>query len=387
MEVNHKVADEFEILNLMNDNIGDLYFSKSKEKCDIAGQEATGYLSSLNEILGTHQKINHLENFKIDATEEELFPENIDISKIKPVQAEGISGFQYKKFVNIDFLKKEITIDDNAHQYILKPYQKEKIRPESEFYFPHSALNEHLHLSFAKNTLGLRVPYSAIVSTENSQEFHYIVKRFDRKGANRFAKATFSVFLGLRSDQKYDTTSEKMFTRIAKELISPHERMELLKHYLYSVIIVYEDLHSKNLSLIFDQRKVLFAPLYDICCTGLYDFTKGYESHLTINGKRFKIRPNDFKPLCKALKIDFKEFKAIAQEMALSYMKEMPLYFEEVEKLGSLLFRRKKYKTMRGSREPKYIIDQTVEFVEVLRSFHAKRVKELQELGWIEKEN
>ena len=31
-------------------------------------------------------------------------------------------------------------------------------------------------MSFAKNTLGFRVPYSAIVKNENDEEYHYIVK-------------------------------------------------------------------------------------------------------------------------------------------------------------------------------------------------------------------
>jgi serine/threonine-protein kinase HipA len=59
-------------------------------------------------------------------------------------------------------------------------------------------------MSFAKNTLGFRVPYSAIVKNEKDDEFHYIVKRFDRLGLHRYAKSTFAVFLGLRSENKYD---------------------------------------------------------------------------------------------------------------------------------------------------------------------------------------
>ncbi len=103
--------------------------------------------------------------------------------------------------------------------------------------------------------------------------------------------------------------AKKLFERIAKELISPHERMELLKHYVYSVIIQHEDMHTKNLSLIYDRELVFFAPLYDVACTGFYDTSKGYDSHLTINGKQSNIRPNDFKPLCERLKVNFKEFK------------------------------------------------------------------------------
>ena len=54
---------------------------------------------------------------------------------------------------------------------------------------------------------------------------------------------------------------KNFFERIAKELISPYERMELLKYYVYSVIIQHEDMHTKNLSLIYD-RELVFLLLY-----------------------------------------------------------------------------------------------------------------------------
>ena len=163
--------------------------------------------------------------------------------------------------VNIDTDNKKIVLDDSAHAYILKPYSKPKANKDNENYFPHISLNEHLFMSFAKNTLGFRVPYSAIVKNENDEEYHYIVKRFDRFGLHRYAKSTFAVFLGLRSDKKCDRSSEKVLERVAKEVISPHERMELLKYYVYSVIIQHEDMHTKNLSLIYDRELVLINKL------------------------------------------------------------------------------------------------------------------------------
>jgi serine/threonine-protein kinase HipA len=78
------------------------------------------------------------------------------------------------------------------------------------------------------------------------------------------------------------------------------------------------------LSLIYDKDLVFSAPLYDVSCTGIYDTSKGYDSHLTINGKQSNIRPNDFKPLCKILKIDFKEFKEEAFKIAKLYETELP---------------------------------------------------------------
>lgn len=384
LEVTHKIADEFEILNIMDDNIGDLCFTKTKEKCYINEDMASGYLNSLDAILGENKKINILENFKIEMSDEELFPEGYDLSKMKLMQSHGISGFQYKKLININFENKTISTDERSHEYIFKPFSKLKANKDNEHYFPHVSINEHLHISFAKNELGFKAPYSALVKKENDEEYHYIVKRFDRLGVNRFAKSSFAVFLGLRSENKYDTTSEKMFKRIAQELISPTERMALLKHYVYSMVIVHEDLHSKNLSLIYDKGKVLFAPLYDVCCTGCYDSTKGYESRLSINGKQERIRPIDFKGLCKALNIDFKKFKVNAQEIAKKYVELMPSYFDEIEKLGNIPFYKKKIATKRGDSNPFWkVSNEPIEFIEVLREFHSTRSKQLEEFGWL----
>jgi len=383
-ETTHKIADEFEMLPRLEDSVGDLCFSKTKNKCEMIEKKGVGYLASLEEILGKNKRIEVLEGYEIKLDDKELFPESQDLSTLQSLRTEGISGFQYKRFVNIDKENKQIVSSDGAGEYILKPYSKLKADADSEFYFPHLAMNEHLHISFAKNELGFNVPYSAVVKRAEDCEFHYIVKRFDRFHHTRFAKATFGVFLGLRAENKYDTTSEKMFTRISKELLAKKERMNLLKYYLYSVLIVHEDMHTKNLSLIFDYAKVLLAPLYDISATGFYSSGFGYESHLTINGKRNNIRPNDFKALCKILSIDFKEFKEQAYEMAKQYRDVMPKYFEEVAKLGSIPFYEKKERRVHGETgKTKTLIGDKREFVDVLRAFHNKRVEELYTLGWI----
>ena len=382
LETTSKTADEFHILTMLEDNIGDLYFSKTKDIENTTFSNPS-YLSSLNEILANNPKINVLNNFTVDIEDSLLFPDGYDISKQEMRKAHGISGFQYKKLINIDFEKRNIKLDDSAHAYILKPYSKPKANKDNDNYFPHISLNEHLFMSFAKNTLGFRVPYSAIVKNEKDEEFHYIVKRFDRLGFHRYAKSTFAVFLGLRSENKYDTTSERLFERIEKELISPKERMELLKHYVYSVIIQHEDMHTKNLSLIYDKDLIFFAPLYDVACTGIYDSSKGYDSHLTINGKQSNIRPNDFKPLCKILKVDFKEFKEEAYKIAKLYEMKLPEYIEEIKSLGSIPFYKKKQKTRIGEGAYWKASTAPIEFHELLTKFHKERVEHLKTYSWI----
>lgn len=383
LETNTKESDEFNLLIKLEDNIGDLYFSKTEES--IMGSLSSGesYLSLLPQILDENKNIHVLNNFKIDLDEIHIFPENYDLTKQEIKKSDGISGFQYKKLVNIDFENRVISTDEKkTKDYIFKPYSKLKADPSNSHYFPNISINEHLFMSFAKNELGFRVPFSAIIKREHDEEFHYIVKRFDRYGTHRFTKNTFAPFMGLVSSTKYDTSSEKIFTRIAKELINPKERMELLKHYVYSVIIVHEDMHTKNLSLIFEGDKVLFAPLYDITCTGIYDTSKGYDSHISINGKQTNIRPNDFKKLCLILSIPFREFKKEASVIAETYVNRLPAYIDELEQLGSIPFYNAKIKQKVGEQADWVRDKQAVEFVEVLRAFHLKQVDRLRDLNW-----
>ncbi|MEA1915459.1 MAG: type II toxin-antitoxin system HipA family toxin [Campylobacterota bacterium] len=384
LEVNSQTADEFTILTTLKDNIGDLYFSKTLD--DISYKEsskAPSYLNILDDMLGSNARINILEDFTIDIDEINLFPEGHDLTKLSLNQTDGISGFQYKKLVNIDFDSKVIySKKDESHNYILKPYSKLKSNKDLETYFPHISLNEHLFMSFAKNELGFRVPYTAIVKTDD-QEFHYLIKRFDRHKVHRYAKTTFAVYMGLRSEKKYDTTSEKLFRRIAKELISPTQRMELLKHYAYSVIIQHEDMHTKNLSLIFDKNKVLFSPLYDVACTGFYSTTKKYDSHLKINGKQKNIRPNDFKGLCEILNIKHLDFKKVANDIALKYENILPEYIKEIRKLGHIPFYKMKLVQKAGGIPQWKAAKEPIEFADVLEKFHNKRVEELKHLCWM----
>jgi len=383
LETKSKIADEFKILTMLKDNIGDLSFTKTKEAL-LYSKSAPGYLTSLDEILGTNPKINILKNFSIKIDEKNLFPDGYDVTKQELKQAHGISGFQYKKLVNVNFEKKEISSNDEAYLYILKPYSKPKADKNSESYFPHISVNEHLFMSFAKNALGFRVPYTAIIKRDNDEEFHFLIKRFDRNGIHRYAKSTFAIFLGLRSENKYDTTSEKLFNRMSTELINPKERMELLKHYVYSVIIQHEDMHTKNLSLVYDKGLVIFSPLYDVACTGMIDGTKKLDSRLTINGKQKHIRPNDFKALCIAMKIKFSDFKKEAIKIAVAYKELLPEYIDELEQIGSIPFYKRKIARKAGSDSYWKPVSKPIEFHVVLRKFHVARIEELKKLGWLE---
>ena len=121
------------------------------------------------------------------------------------------------------------------------------------------------------------------------------------------------------------------------------------KRILFTLSLLWPFLiNAQNSNPFVSQGIITPSPLYDVACTGFYDTSKGYDSHLTINGKQSNIRPNDFKPLCERLKVNFKEFKKEAHTIAELYETELPSYIEEIKSLGSIPFYRKIQKTKIG---------------------------------------
>jgi len=65
-ETTHKIADEFEMLPRLEDSVGDLCFSKTKNKCEMIEKKGVGYLASLEEILGKNKRIEVLEGMRLN---------------------------------------------------------------------------------------------------------------------------------------------------------------------------------------------------------------------------------------------------------------------------------------------------------------------------------
>jgi len=384
LELSAKSANELDLLVKLTHNIGDIYFSKTGDSNVNVTANRPSFLSNQQTILGEALPFPSILNYKLEISDKYLFPEGEDLSKYEKDELPGISGFQYKRLVDLDTNEKRIHQDESEalRDYILKPYSRIKANPDTEYYFPHLALNEHLFMSFAKNELGFRVPQSHLIKRESDEEYHYLVKRFDRLGTYRFAKANFSTYLGLRASNKYNTSSEKMFKRIKKELISETERLELLKHYFYSMVISHEDMHTKNLSILIDGNIHLMAPLYDIATTLIYSTAKHYDSYLTIDGQHTNITPKHFKVLVDILDVKHSDFKREAKKIAETYRDQLPLYIESVRKLGNIKFWTMKQKTKIGSGS-KWVKNNEIGFADALEKVYYMRIESLRKLKWL----
>ena len=271
--------------------------------------------------------------------EEQSFPNILDVT-IEVDQAileekgkhSSLSGYQNK--IDIDFEKSVIAQSSDA-LYLLKPYNKQSavydFRDKNQTHLPYLELNEHLFMSFAKNAYGFDVPWSGVVVGE--RDFHYVVKRYDRYGGYKYEQRDFAQIMNIKSDQKYFTTSEKLFDAIAKVIKSKEERVRFLDFYLFSFVIEHADLHLKNISILnIGQEKYRLSPLYDLISNGVYRGDSD-ELGLPLGGKKHNISIEDFYQLSSRLGISRLLTKKRANRAIEIFLKEFPSYIESSKKI------------------------------------------------------
>ncbi len=355
---------------------GDFQFSKTPLKFEKPYSHQLLYADIKDQLLGQNTFPNILEK-EIHIDDKILFPDiNGHVSKIFPPS--GLSGYQHKFSVVLkNNIIRQAKANENAY-FFIKPYHQADRNDVS--YFPHLAINEHLFMTFAKNELGFEVPWTGIVKRQTDSEYHYIVKRFDRYNGYKFAYYEFATLLGLDSEHKYKMSSEKMFKRIKKVLTLSKERLILLSYYFYSMLIVHEDMHTKNLSVRREEKTIRMSPLYDIATTAIYQNVYGYESHLPINGKKTHIRPKDFYVLVDLMAVKRKTFEKVAANILFNYTYKLPEYFERLEKTfpNAKIYK----KTQANLSEKKQRIIQSISLAEKMKQSHQIRIEQLNKNGW-----
>ncbi|KHD04903.1 hypothetical protein PN36_31340 [Candidatus Thiomargarita nelsonii] len=372
-------ANDFDLLPFLQHVYGDLQFSKTILKLE-NHSHAINFVDIKNDLLGKNSFPNILE-MEIHIDDNTLFPENNPLDKVvKVFTPSGLSGFQHKLSIVVNGKIIRQPKEGETAYYFMKPYSPQKANPHSDYYFPHLAINEHLFMTFAKNELGFEVPSNGIVKRQGDNEYHYIVKRFDRYKGYKFSYHEFATLMGLDSETKYQSTSEKMFKRLKNYLTLPNERLTLLKYYFYSMLIVHEDMHTKNLSVCAEGKTITMSPLYDIATTAIYQNTLGYETHLPINGKRSNIRHKDFYVLVDIMEINRKIFDKAASFILFNYTHKLPEYFEKLEYFFSDAKIYKKSRANLSGKKPR--LTQVLSLAETMIRYHQTRIKLLEKNGW-----
>jgi len=373
-------ATEFFLLANNNYSSNDLILSQEPIVFD-KKIKTESYLLRKEKILGKNSFPNVYE-FDVKLDKKSLFPhEYINDDEITEIRTISLSGYQHKLQVVIENGVINVPQEKQEVEYFIKPYHPQKADQHSSYYFPHIAINEHLHMTFAKNELGFDVPKSGLFKSKEDEEYHYIVKYFDRYKNYKFQRKEFASYMGLHSDNKYNTSSEKLFEMASKVLQREEDRLRMLEYYFYSFVIKHEDMHTKNISTIHDNGKLLLAPLYDIATTSFYGGIQGYESHLPINGKQTNIRLKDFLVLVKKAKVSKHLFLERASLILKIYREKMPKYIKRIDKLEESFFY---IKERPNAQDRKVKIKDKLALQEVMRRAFEDRIEVLEKNFWFE---
>jgi serine/threonine-protein kinase HipA len=338
---------------------------------------------SVDKLYGYKNDYSHRKNWivvKEIILEQQKFPNilelSIDIDRAI-LEAKGkhssLSGYQNKIDVNIDF-ENSVVAQSSGALYLLKPYNIESaiynFRDKNQTHLPYLGLNEHLFMSFAKNAYGFDVPWSGVVAGD--RDFHYIVKRYDRYNGYKYEQRDFAQIMNIKSDQKYFTTSERLFDAIAEVVKSKDERVRFLEFYIFAFVIEHADLHVKNISIInIGRDKYRLSPLYDLISNGVYRGDSD-ELGLPLCGKRHHIGFDDFYELSVRLGISRLQTKKSIKKIVDIFVEKFPHYIEMSKKIK--LFDELKVQKNRYS---------FGNFSDNLEKFYSRRIKSLKQRGFL----
>lgn len=202
----------------------------------------------------------------------------------------SIQGVQSKLSAVLDLSEQTFIFVDTGGQYILKP--------ESDTW-PELPANEAISMTLAKH-FGIDVPVHGLIFTKEG-ELTYFIKRFDRLKTlnasqnNKIAVEDFAQLSENNRDTKYNSSIEKIIKVIDDYATFPLiERVNFFRRVLFNFVIGNEDMHLKNYSLINQKGIWKLAPAYDFLNTTIAMTNPAEESALPINGRKHKLRKEDF---------------------------------------------------------------------------------------------
>jgi len=209
----------------------------------------------------------------------------------------SISGVQPKLSVRLE--GNELLPVASDGQYILKPQTQE---------FAQLPQNEYLCMQMA-SLFGLNTAQSILLELADGSPA-YLVKRFDRfKKGNRMEKLSCEdIHQVLGGPDKY-AGSHSQIARAIRNYCSfaPLELQRFYELAIFNFAIGNGDAHRKNFSLLTDQKGIVaLSPAYDLVSSRLVIPEEAEEMALTLNGKRNRLKRNDFLVFAESMQIEMK---------------------------------------------------------------------------------
>jgi serine/threonine-protein kinase HipA len=236
----------------------------------------------------------------------------------------AVTGVQAKLSLHITGSHKEgtdrrFTIVGLWGGYILKP-------PAARY--PQLPEVEDLTMHLAASAKIRTAPHSLIRLQSGS--LAYITKRMDRFKKGKLAMEDMCQLTERLTEEKYNGSYEQTGKAILKYSATPGlDVVNFWELVLFSFITGNADMHLKNFALLEQPGLgMTLSPAYDLINTSLVNPSDTEEMALTLNGKKKRLKKQDFTAAMNALNVEEKQQRNIFHKME----KALPEWFELIDK-------------------------------------------------------
>ncbi len=181
-------------------------------------------------------------------------------------------------------------------------------KPPSDDY-PEMPQNEHVTMRIAE-AFGIRVVPSSLIKLA-SGELAYITKRVDRKETGEKIHM-IDMFQITEAFDKYKSSMEKVGKAIGSYSDNTLlDRLFFFEMALFNFLTGNNDMHLKNFSMIESVSGWVLAPAYDLLNVTIINPGDKEELALTMEGKKKKLRLEDFKQFGKSIGLTGKQIDRV----------------------------------------------------------------------------
>lgn len=230
----------------------------------------------------------------------------------KVIQSQtAVTGVQAKLSLHItgddkQGIEKRFTIVGLWGGYILKP-------PTT--LYPQLPEVEDVTMHLAQLAKIKTAPHSLI--RLRSGNLAYLTKRIDRTKNGKLPMEDMCQLTDRLTEDKYHGSYEQIGKAIQKYSVNPGlDLINFFELVLFSFLTGNEDMHLKNFSLLEQPGMgMILSPAYDLVNTALVNPADEEDMALTLNGRKKKLKKQDFVSAMNTLNVDEKQQKNIFNKM------------------------------------------------------------------------
>jgi serine/threonine-protein kinase HipA len=163
------------------------------------------------------------------------------------------------------------------------------------------------------------VPHSLI--RLRSGNLAYLTKRMDRTKKGKLAMEDMCQLTERLTEDKYHGSYEQIGKAIQKYSVTPGlDLVNFFELVLFSFLTGNADMHLKNFSLLEQPGMgMILSPAYDLVNTAMVNPADEEDMALTLNGRKKKLKKQDFVSAMNTLKLDEKQQKNIFNKMVKAF--------------------------------------------------------------------